>query len=38
LPKGKITRFPRGIYKYATQDEANEHWMQCQLNRIVEDD
>lgn len=38
LPKGKMTRFPRGIHKYASHEEANEHWMRCQLNRIIEND
>jgi hypothetical protein len=38
LPKGKVTRFPRGIHRYASHEEANAHWEQCQLYRIAESD
>jgi len=26
LPSGETTFFPKGIYRYATHAEANQHW------------
>ncbi len=35
LPTGSTTCFPRGIYRYATSKEANDHWDSCVIERIV---
>ena len=35
LPTGSTTCFPRGIYRYATSEEANAHWDSCVIKGIA---
>ena len=35
LPSGQKTSFPKGLYRYASHEEANEHWDACVINQIV---
>lgn len=29
LPTGNTTYFPKGIYRYNTFEQANQHWISC---------
>ena len=35
LPTGSTTGFPKGIYRYASFKEANEHWDDCLIERLA---
>jgi hypothetical protein len=29
LPTGNTTSFPKGVYRYKTHEEADQHWIEC---------
>lgn len=35
LPTGSTTFIPKGIYRYASHEQANRHWMECIVKGIV---
>ena len=35
LPTGSTTCFPKGLYRYATAEEANIHWDSCLIKGIA---
>jgi hypothetical protein len=35
LPTGKITYFPKGIYRYKTHEDANQHWDDCVIQGMA---
>ncbi|MEK6749729.1 MAG: hypothetical protein AABY83_11050 [Pseudomonadota bacterium] len=35
LPSGKETGFPKGVYRYKSQEEANAHWDEALILGIV---
>lgn len=35
LPTGNTTYFPKGIYRYRTQVDANNHWEDCVVAGIA---
>ena len=36
LPTGSTTAFPKGVYRYASSEEANSHWMECVVKGMVQ--
>ena len=36
LPTGNTTFIPKGIYRYKTQEEANQHWEDCLVSGIAQ--
>ena len=36
LPTGSRTAFPKGIYRYATHEEANLHWLECVVKAMAQ--
>jgi hypothetical protein len=34
LPSGGKTGIPKGVYRFATHEDANEHWLRC-VCRVV---
>ena len=36
LPTGFTTAFPKGVYRYASNEEANFHWMECVVKGMVQ--
>ena len=36
LPTGATTYFPKGIFRYKTNEEANIHWDTCLINGMAE--
>lgn len=32
---GAVFRFPYGVYRYKTHDEANRHWLECMVDNVV---
>ena len=35
LPTGNTTYFPKGIYRYSSHEEANNHWDEYVINGIA---
>ena len=35
LPSGAFTYFPKGIYRYKTNNEANVHWDLCMIEGMA---
>ncbi len=35
LPTGTVTYFPKGIYRYKTNEEANAHWDLCLIEGMA---
>ncbi len=35
LPTGTVTYFPKGIYRYKTNEEANAHWGLCLIEGMA---
>ncbi|MBN4079371.1 hypothetical protein JYT26_01895 [Beggiatoa alba] len=35
LPTGAVTYFPKGIYRYKTNEEANAHWDLCMIEGMA---
>ena len=35
LPTGRTTFFPKGIYRYKTFKESNQHWDECLIEGIA---
>lgn len=36
LPTGNTTFFPKGVYRYKTHEEANQHWLDCVVKGMAE--
>ncbi len=35
LKLGAVFRFPYGVYRYKTHEEANRHWLECVVDNVV---
>ncbi len=35
LPTGSTTYIPKGLYRYASHEQANRHWMDCVVKGMV---
>lgn len=36
LPTGETTFFPKGVFRYKTQADANRHWNECVAEGMAE--
>ena len=36
LPSGKTTCIQKGVYRFKSHDEANEHWLTCVANAVAQ--
>ena len=36
LPTGETTYFPKGVYRYKTFEQANQHWISCLIKGMVQ--
>ncbi len=35
LPSGSVTCIPKGVFRFRSHEEANEHWLVCVSNAIA---
>ena len=35
LPSGNITCIPKGVFRFRSHEEANEHWLNCVSKAIA---
>lgn len=36
LPSGATTCIPKGVFRFKTHQEANEHWLACVSNAVAQ--